>query len=69
MIFDVTIDTKTVPNGAKDSPKEMLFSSSIYAPIWNSFWHRFGSILAPFWTSKIIKKAIPIFFENQVAAT
>ena len=68
MIFDVTIDTKTIPNGAKDSPKEMLFSSSIYAWIWDPFWHRFGSILVPFWTSKITKTISPDFFENQVEA-
>ena len=57
MIFDPKIGIKTIPNRAKDDPKEMHFSSSIYVSILDPFWLRFGSVLVPFWILKIIKKS------------
>ena len=37
MIFDAKIDTKTTPKRPKRGPKELPFSSSIYASILGRF--------------------------------
>ena len=48
IIFDLTIRTKTTPKRPKRGPKELPFSSSIYASILDRFWLHFGSLLGPF---------------------
>ena len=69
MIFDPKIGTKTTPKRPKRGPKELPFSSSIYASILNRFWLHFGCLLGPFWHLKIILKSILFFLENYVEPT
>ena len=64
MIFDLTIGTKTTPKRPKRDPKELPFSSSIYASILDRFWLHFAPLLGPFWHLKIIIKSILFFSEN-----
>ena len=67
MIFDPKIGTKTTPKRPKRGPKQLLFSSSIYASIWCNFLLHFGSILGPFWHLKIILKSILFFLKIMLS--
>ena len=66
MIFDANLRTKTTPKRPKHGPKELHFSSSIYASILDRFWLHVGSLLGAFLNPKIDLKSILIFSKNDL---
>ena len=58
MIFDLEIGTKTVQNRSQDGLKGVLFSSSIFVPIWARAWLHFGSFWEPFGPPKVTENRL-----------